>query len=282
MKTLTDEETRVILAETGLDAPSNAAFALRKVTEPVAYGWHEHPYHQIIYARKGTTQVEGRDGVHLLPAGHAVWISAHVPHRTMIRDLDGVSLFFRVSQGNEKSGRIEIFPVTPVLREMVFYALRWPGGEREECPIAAVFFRTFLLLVREQCDAVRAGNFVLPRARHSGLVRAMDAARADPGSVGLDAVLRVAGMSERSFRRHFREETGMSWQHWITQARFFHAAILLGQGERVTYVAAEAGYASMSAFAKSFTRVIGLAPLQYQKRSRGMDEEPPPGGGEAF
>jgi len=250
------------------------------VTEPVAYGWHEHPYHQIIYARKGTTQVEGQEGVHLLPAGHGVWISAHVPHRTMIRDVDGVSLFFRVPPGDEKLRKIEIFPVTPVLREMVFYALRWPEGEREECPIAASFFRTLLLLVREKCDAIRAGNFVLPRARHPGLVRAMDAARADPGTVGLEAVLRVAGMSERSFRRHFRRETGMNWQHWITQARLFHAAVLLGQGERVTHVAAEAGYASMSAFARAFSHVIGLAPLQYQKRSRGMDEEPPPGGGE--
>ncbi len=61
-------------------------------------------------------------------------------------------------------------------------------------------------------------------------------------------------MSERSFRRHFAEETGMGWQAWLAQARILTAMTALAAGDRVTNVAADTGYASLSAFAKAFAR----------------------------
>ncbi|MFT8370974.1 helix-turn-helix transcriptional regulator [Acetobacter fabarum] len=77
-------------------------------------------------------------------------------------------------------------------------------------------------------------------------------------------MLRHAGMSERSFRRHFHGETGMTWQDWIAQARLFHAANLLAEGQRVTDVAADVGYASLSAFAKAFTNLMGISPVRFR------------------
>ncbi|MDB5687309.1 MAG: AraC family transcriptional regulator [Rhizorhabdus sp.] len=106
----------------------------------------------------------------------------------------------------------------------------------------------------------------LPSGRSSGIVRAMDQALADIGAVTQEAAWKTAGMSERSFRRAFAAETGTSWQAWLIQARMLTAMSLLAEGRRVTDVAADVGYASLSAFAKAFVRLTGEAPAQYRAR----------------
>lgn len=264
MKILTPPETQAILTETGLDRPQNAGFAIRKSTEAIVYNWHEHHYHQITYARKGTTQIEGPEGRHLLPAGHALWIPAHTRHRTMIRNLDGVALYFDPAELPDTSDRIRTFSVPPVLREMFFHALCWPDGAGERSVLARSFFQTLALLCKEQVQDMAEHAFILPKATHPSLQKAMDAALSDPGRSSLSSALTQAGMSERSFRRHFTKETGMTWQEWITQARLFHAATLLAEGQRVTDVAAEVGYASLSAFAKAFTTLVGTPPGRFR------------------
>lgn len=75
-------------------------------------------------------------------------------------------------------------------------------------------------------------------------------------------------MSERSFRRAFRRETGTSWQAWLQQARIMAAMARLERGERVTAVASEVGFASLSAFAKAFARAVGERPADYRRRAR--------------
>lgn len=274
MKTLTAAETQAVLAQTGLDRPRNAGFAIRTSSTSLFYDWHAHPYHQITYARGGTTQIEGPDGWHLLPTGHAIWIPANTRHRTMIRDLDGVSVYFEASDFPQShAGIIQTFPVTTVVREMLFYALRWPDGPDEHTPLASHFFHTLGLLCHELMHAQTQTLFMLPRATHPSLVRAMDAALAHPGQASLRLALAQAGMSERSFRRHFLNETGITWQDWITQARLFHAATLLAHGQRVTDVAAQVGYASLSAFSKAFTQLTGHSPVRFRTaQSKGLFE----------
>lgn len=150
----------------------------------------------------------------------------------------------------------------------MFHALRWPDGAQHPGPLAQSFFQTLTLLCQDAIQGEGSSDFILPRATHPALVRAMDAALMDPGRASLGGTLKEAGMSERSFRRHFGRETGMSWQQWITQARLFHAATLLARGQRVTDVAAETGYASLSAFAQAFSRLLGTSPGVFRNRSQ--------------
>ncbi|GBR15007.1 helix-turn-helix transcriptional regulator [Asaia spathodeae] len=267
MKILTVEETQAVLKENHLDQVQAVGLARKEASEALFYAWHAHPTHQILFARKGTTQVEGEAGRHLLPAGHALWIPAQMRHRTMIRNLDGVSLFLAPEEVETDCRSIRAFPVSPLIQEMLFYALRWSEGVGDREPLAKSFLQTLVLLLQEAIQAAGKQDFVLPKARHPSLQRAMDAALLDPGAASLAIVLREAGMSERSFRRYFDKETGMNWQQWITQARLFHAATSLARGESVTQVAAESGYASQSAFAKAFTRLLGCSPARFRSQS---------------
>lgn len=270
MKTLTARETLSVLIENRLDGPGTPGFAFRNPSTPVFYDWHEHPCHQITYARRGATQIEAREGRYLLPAAHAIWIPAGTRHRTMIRDLEGVSVYFDPAQfPSGRAEHIQTFPVTTLLQEMLFHTLRWSVDSAEHDPVAISFFNTLGLLCLEKMREKAERRFTLPRAAHPSLARAMDAAFACPAETDLAQAVGHAGMSERSFRRHFRAETKMTWQDWITQVRLFHAAVLLAEGARVTDVAAEAGYASLSAFAKAFTHLLGMSPASFRKTQTG-------------
>ena len=84
-------------------------------------------------------------------------------------------------------------------------------------------------------------------------------------AIGLDEVAADAGMSRRTFTRMFRADTGVSFSEWRQQVCLLVAIERLGQGQAVTRVALDLGYASPSAFSASFRRVLGSPPSQYSE-----------------
>jgi AraC-like DNA-binding protein len=96
----------------------------------------------------------------------------------------------------------------------------------------------------------------------------MDYAFIELAEASLKGALAAAAMSERTFRRTFLEQTGLTWQAWLTRARILAALSLLMQGRRVSEVAAEVGYNSLSAFAKAFAKLTGESPSQLRFRAR--------------
>jgi len=266
MKRLTGEQTAAALRDYGLDAPHGLGFGFRDRTPEIFYDWHDHPYHQLIYAVAGATQIETAQARYLLPTGRAAWIPAGTRHRTLISSIEGASLYFAPGSVADGQGRVRILVAEPMMREMILHALRWPQGATEADPVAASFFQTLALLCADWLESELPLS--LPRAAHPGLVRAMDYAIADPGGATQAGAVAAAHLSERTFRRNFTRETGMGWQQWLTQARILKAMSLLLEGGRVTDIAAEAGYASLSAFAKAFAQLTGESPASFRRRAR--------------
>lgn len=265
MRRLNEEETTATLDTYGLDRPCGPGFAFRDHARNTFYGWHSHKYHQLIYALAGTTQIETERARYLLPTGRAAWIPAGVRHRTLVSDIEGASIFFAPETVTDTASRVRILVATAVMREMILYALRWPLGASETDPVAASFFRTLALMSDEWLESELP--LLLPGATHPGIVRAMDYALDDPGAATQAGALSVACLSERTFRRLFLGETGMGWQAWLCQARILAAMALLTEGRRVTDVALEVGYASLSAFAKAFAQLTGDAPAAFRSRA---------------
>jgi AraC-like DNA-binding protein len=266
METLDHDATQAALRQHGLDRPSGVGFAFCDPDRNRFYDWHEHPYHQLIYATAGVTQIEAGRARFLLPCGRAAWIPAGVRHRTMIADVECASLYFDPHAVPDQEARVRILVASQMMREMVLHARRWPLGASEEDPLVASFFRTLGLLCGEWLRAELP--LCLPGANNPAITRAIDEALRDPGKISQADALRAAGMSERSFRRAFSRETGMSWQTWLTQARMLEAMGRLACGGRVTDIAADAGYTSLSAFAKVFLQLTGETPAAYRARVR--------------
>jgi AraC-like DNA-binding protein len=264
MRALDGEETRNAIQAHGLDRPAGIGFAFLGAAHDVLYDWHAHDYHQLIYAMGGPAQIETDRGRHILPQGRAAWIPAKTLHRSLVTSGGGASLFFSQSAVEDRSTHVRIVVASPLMREMILFATRWPLGASDGDPLADSFLRTLALLCGEWLH--RELPLFLPSAAHPSIRRAIDYALADLDAATLTGAVSRAALSERTFRRLFGQETGLTWQTWIGQARIQMAMGLLIQGRRVTEVAIEVGYASLSAFAKAFARIVGEAPAKFRQR----------------
>ncbi|MCK0112290.1 helix-turn-helix domain-containing protein [Ornithinimicrobium sp. F0845] len=86
----------------------------------------------------------------------------------------------------------------------------------------------------------------------------------------VEDLVRHARMSERTLSRRFREETGMSPQQWLLQARLDRALELLERSDLpVDRVAEEAGFGTAAAFRQRMRASLGTTPQAYRRTFAG-------------
>lgn len=264
MQTLDEQQTGDRLRELGLSAPSGTGFAFCDPQARIAYGWHSHEYDQLLYSVAGLVHLETAEARYILPAARAAWIPAGVPHRTVLRDSDGVSLYLAPEGPHRPAARLQFLAVDGLLHEMILHARRWPLGAAPDDAVAQSYFSTLALLCAER---LTDGEVLrLPHTSDAAIARAMDYATADLATANAREAASAARLSERSLRRRFAEATGLSWQAWLIQAKILAAMSLLARGERVTEAAWQVGFSSLSAFAQSFARITGETPSVYRTR----------------
>ena len=110
-------------------------------------GWHSHEVHQIEYALHGVVEVETDTAHYLLPPQQAAWIPAGLEHQAVMNpDVKTVAVMFDPELIPDAGGRARIIAVSPLIREMMIYALRWPidrgPGSAEDEGVSDDFFRT--------------------------------------------------------------------------------------------------------------------------------------------
>ncbi|SAL82434.1 AraC family transcriptional regulator [Caballeronia choica] len=85
--------------------------------------------------------------------------------------------------------------------------------------------------------------------------------------LSLGALAARAGMSERSFVRHYRSQTGMTPARSIEQLRLEAARRLLGDTALpVKRIAARCGFGSEETMRRGFLRAVGVTPQAYRER----------------
>lgn len=91
--------------------------------------------------------------------------------------------------------------------------------------------------------------------------------------VTVSAMARRAAMSERTFARRFRDETGTTPHHWVLVQRVAHAERLLEAGRHsIEEVAEQSGFGSATMLRHHFRRVRGTSPTQYRRTFSCTDE----------
>jgi AraC-like DNA-binding protein len=75
----------------------------------------------------------------------------------------------------------------------------------------------------------------------------------------------VAGVSERTFSRYFRQKMGKTLPQFVNELRVGRARRLLVESDlAVTQVAAECGFRNLSNFNSQFREIAGVTPMQYR------------------
>ena len=229
-------------------------------------GWHYHDVHQIEYAIGGVVDVETASAHYLLPPQQAAWIPVGLHHQaTMNPAVKTLAVMFHPDLIPDGGDRARILAVSPVIREMMLYALRWPIGRAESDPVADSFFRTLADLVIDALD--HEAPLSLPTSEDPVVAAAMAYTKEHLQSVSLEEVCAAVAVSERTLRRSFRSEAGLSWRTYLLHARMLRAmALLAAPAQTVQKTATAVGFDSVGSFTRAFARFCGETPSTYRRR----------------
>ena len=229
-------------------------------------GWHSHEVHQIEYALHGVVEVETDSAHYLLPPQQAAWIPAGLEHQAVMNpDVKTVAVMFDPALVAAPGDRARILAVSPLIREMMIYGLRWQIDRADGDAQSDGFFRTLANLVVEALD--HEAPLSLPTSEHPIVAAAMTYTKAHLASVSADEVSRAVSVSERTLRRLFGDTLGLSWRTYLLHARMLRAmALLAAPGQSVQETASAVGFDSLSSFTRAFAQFSGETPSAYRKR----------------
>lgn len=226
------------------------------------YDWHHHARGQLFCIESGLVHVRTRTGSWLLPPHRAGWIPAGVDHMARVSGaLSGWGVMLTPEASADLPDVACVMGVSELLRALVRRATAWTGADlltHEQQRLVAVLLDEIRLAPREALH--------LPLPVDKRLRRLVDQLVEHPGDGRTLAELaHWAGLSERTARRLFVHETGMSLVRWRQQARLILALERLAGGEAVSDVSHALGYATPSNFIAMFRQAFGESPGRYFK-----------------
>ncbi|MCV7155092.1 AraC family transcriptional regulator [Mycolicibacterium pyrenivorans] len=239
-------------------------------------GWHSHDVHQIEYALHGVVEVETDSAHYLLPPQQAAWLPAGLAHQAVVNpDVKTVAVMFDPALIADAGDRARILAVSPLIREMMIYALRWPidrrRGAAQDEDVSDGFFRTLAALV---CEALEhEAPLSLPTSDHPIVAAAMAYTKQHLDTVTCEQVSRAVSVSERTLRRLFADTLGLPWRTYLLHARMLRAmALLAAPMQSVQETATAVGFDSVSSFTRAFAQFCGETPSAYRKRVAGVPD----------
>ncbi len=230
---------------------------------------------------QGTKQIEFGEHSLTYGAGQGMAVSVELPMNSFVRDASpdtpflGIGLCIRA----EAVAALLLerdFPVTspsigagvlvgdapPALVDAIVRLLRLLDSPADIAVLAPAIEREILwrLLNSPQGDALR--QIGLADSHTARIARALQWLRtrfAEP--IRVQVLADLAGMSETSFHRHFRQITGMTPVQYQKQLRLHAArARLLGTSDSITRISFAVGYDSPSQFSREYRRHYGQSP----------------------
>jgi AraC-like DNA-binding protein len=240
-------------------------YLVRSAATTYPDGWrldlHDHPWGQLAFCNGGVMRVESEAAAWLAPPTRAIWLPAGVAHAIEMRgEVATRFLYLAPELAAPLPAAPVVLEVAPLLRELILHVLKL----RMLHPARPAEARLAWLLVDLLLQARRVDLALpLPRDRRArALALLLQAAPADPAP--LAQLARRAGASLRTLQRLFPAETGLTLEAWRQKARLIAAVARLSDGAPVAVVAADSGYASVSAFIAAFKRQLGVTPGRYR------------------
>ncbi|WP_296663429.1 helix-turn-helix domain-containing protein [Paraburkholderia sp.] len=249
------------------DIPRSVVVTANNYAPGLSFPVHAHRRGQFAFASRGTISVATREGRWLVPPQRACWVPAGVTHEmTMRGPVTMLNAFVsqEQAQAEQLPAHCGVYGVSALLRQLLEDAIDLPAMY----DIDGRAGKLMNLLVAE-IASMPSLSLHAPLPRDSRLAHACQRLFDTPSiAVGLDAMATEVGMSRRTFTRLFRHQTGVSFAEWRQQVCLLAAIERLSEGQPVTRIALDLGYASPSAFSSAFRRVLGETPSQYLEARR--------------
>ncbi len=130
----------------------------------------------------------------------------------------------------------------------------------------AVAKRLVVPALRAGAQLQRARQPILPQNKHHRIAAILDTLRADLAARHkIDDAARLAGLTPRTFMRHFEEMTGSKFGDWMALQRIERAKALLSETDiSIELVADACGYESPSSLRRLFQGLEGCSPSAFR------------------
>jgi AraC-like DNA-binding protein len=219
--------------------------------------WHAHEGGQFILAENGVSHLRTELGGWIIPPRRVAWVPPGVRHAS--------------KSSGDGSGWVVIAPVelsnlsssVCVLRAsalMIASLQRLTQLTSRDQSMRSLLWK----VVAAEVSAAQPEQLEVPMPTAPRLLKAVQTVLTSPtATASLDKLAARAGMSRRSFARHFRSQTGLSYAQWKRAVIAQHALGLVAAGHKVSSVALDVGYGSTSAFIAMFRRQYGESPRQF-------------------
>ena len=219
---------------------------------------HAHPEDQLVYASQGVMTVRTGLGIWVVPPQRAVWIPARMPHSLQMSGAVSMrTVYLRKRMARALPRTCCVVNVSPLLQQLILELCTYKQLSRRSKTQAHL-----IDVLVDQLETVNAIPLQLPSPQDQRALRVAAALEEDPEG-SLDKACQRAGASKRTIERLFQQQTRISLGKWRQQLRLMRSLQLLAAGEKISYAALEAGYATPSAFIAMFRKALGTTPRQY-------------------
>lgn len=232
--------------------------------------WHQHPLGQLVYAENGCIHVNSEGKKILLPGWYGAWIPPGTYHEIWSDSpqLHMRALCFPIANTEASSNhQLAVFPISPLLREMIRYTEKWTQGSQDS-PQANTLMQALQDLLPE--EIANAIPVCLPSTSHAKLAQTLDYIQQHlHEKISIQQIASHFGFSVRSLTRLFCKQIGISYSSYCKIARIMKALELIETGiDSVSELAGRVGYESLSTFSNNFLDVCGNRPLHFIQQKR--------------
>ncbi|MCS5711978.1 helix-turn-helix domain-containing protein [Candidatus Berkiella aquae] len=231
------------------------------ITHPKSHEtkWHAHEECQLFILKSGLISFELENQRMIIPAGQGGWIPAGMGHKAkIIGCVSAISLYIEANLCKDSPQHAFVFTPTSFLQEIITRFATQPKGKP--------WLKSDNNLMHVLLDELKTTHvmpFSLPMPQETKLAFVAKQFINHPEvNESIEYWADKANTSKRTFTRHFRSETGISFAKWCQQVRILCSLEYLSQGKSVTWIALTLGYNSVSAFIKVFKQWTGRTPTQ--------------------
>jgi len=222
---------------------------------------HDHPWHQLVYARQGTLMIRLAQAWHVVTPEQAVWIPIGVHHATAALTDSTFRTLYISTEAIDMPAQVRVLSVSALLRNLIKELDDLPSGGASRSYRSALHQTILRHLEHQPHDG---GSLTWPA--HPKLRRLCETLYDHPADTRSVADLaRAFGMSERTLIRRCHDDLAMPLSLWRQRMRLFRALEWLGQKRSITEIAFDLGYSSPSAFGYMFRTATGLSPSDWRK-----------------
>ena len=228
---------------------------------------HRHSRAQLLHALTGAVLVTTDQGRWMVPPEHAMWIPAGVEHAVeMLGQVRMRSVYVTPDAISGLPETLRVVSLTILMESLIREAVALPPGPHASGRSALV-----VGLLLHEIPTLEPRPLALPfpdDPKLATLCRRFVEAPSPHATI--DDWAGEAGMSRRTFTRHFRQHTGTTVGNWLLAERLALSQRLLESTDQpIDTIASLAGFGSSASLRQHFSKAFGVSPRHYRQVFRG-------------